>query len=52
MELRRQIIIQELNRAGVFETEDGRMISRLTLQELELTRSRHENAQLLAEAGR
>ncbi|WP_171051833.1 hypothetical protein [Alteribacter natronophilus] len=51
MELRRQIIIQELNREGVFETEDGRIITQLSLQELELEKCRYTNRMMLEEAG-
>lgn len=40
MELRRQVILQELHKLGFFESRDGRMLKRLTLQELELERVR------------
>ena len=35
MELRRQVLIQELQLQGRYVTDDGRIISQLTLNELE-----------------
>ena len=40
MELRRQVYIQKLNKLGIYESEDGRILQKLTPDELELELTR------------
>lgn len=47
MELRRQCIIQELNRKNFYEARDGRMLGKLSLEELEVERVRLPEVEFL-----
>jgi hypothetical protein len=40
MELRRQVILQKLSLMGIYEARDGRLLSQLSLSDLELEYSR------------
>ncbi|MCR6111778.1 hypothetical protein HXA35_15625 [Bacillus sp. A301a_S52] len=40
MELRRQILLQELKQKNLYLARDGRLLDQLTLQELEVERVR------------
>lgn len=40
MELRRQVYISKLNRLGIYESSDGRILQKLTADELELELTR------------
>ena len=43
MELRRQVLIQELQLQGRYVTDDGRLIAQLTLNELETEKMKFDD---------